>query len=170
MSAMSTQNLIKHVVFLLMENHSFDQMLGCVQSEYPALDGVDVESQSPRFNLDLAGNKVFQIPTDQQQLELDPKHENRFVLDQIANGSSGFVTDFQKNVSEDSLQGRQNIMGYYLFGRLPALHQLASNFTVCDRWFSSLPGPTWPNLWFAKTLVDCKINRIAAAVSPTFLL
>jgi Phosphoesterase family len=72
---MSAQNLIKHVVFLLMENHSFDQMLGCVQSEYPALDGVDVESQSPRFNLDLAGNKVFQLPTDQQQLELDPKHE-----------------------------------------------------------------------------------------------
>jgi phospholipase C len=146
---MSAQNLIKHVVFLLMENHSFDQMLGCVQSEYPALDGVDVESQSPRFNLDLAGDKVFQLPTDQQQLELDPKHENRFVLDQIANGSSGFVTDFQKNVSEDSLQGRQNVMGYYLFGRLPALHQLASNFTVCDRWFSSLPGPTWPNRFFA---------------------
>jgi phospholipase C len=31
---------------------------------------------------------------------------------------------------------------------LPALHTLARNFTVCDRWFASLPGPTWPNRLF----------------------
>ena len=116
---MSAQNVIKHVVLLLMENHSFDQRLGCVQSEYPALDGVDVESQSPRFNLDLAGNKVFQLPTDQQQVELDPKHENRFVLDQIANGNSGFVTDFQKNVSVDSLHGRQNVRAIICLAACP---------------------------------------------------
>jgi phospholipase C len=93
---MSAQNVIKHVVLLLMENHSFDQILGCVQSEYPGLDGVDVESQSPRFNLDLAGNKVFQVPTDQQQVELDPKHENRFVLDQITDGNSGATRSWQE--------------------------------------------------------------------------
>jgi phospholipase C len=40
---------IKHVVLLMMENHSFDQMLGCLQKEYPELDGVDINSQSPRF-------------------------------------------------------------------------------------------------------------------------
>jgi len=28
------------------------------------------------------------------------------------------------------------------------LHALAKNFAVCDRWFSSLPGPTWPNRFF----------------------
>ncbi len=146
---MTASNSIKHVILLLMENHSFDQMLGCVQSEYPGLDGVHVNSNSPRFNLDLEGNKVFQIPTDAQQVKLDPKHENRFVLDQIANGNSGFVTDFQRNVPGNTQADRQNIMGYYLLGRLPALHELALNFTVCDHWFSSLPGPTWPNRFFA---------------------
>lgn len=35
------------------------------------------------------------------------------------------------------------------YNSLPALHQLATEFTVCDRWFSSLPGPTWPNRLFA---------------------
>ncbi|MBS0466103.1 MAG: caspase family protein [Proteobacteria bacterium] len=34
-------------------------------------------------------------------------------------------------------------------GAVPALHGLATQFTVCDRWFSSIPGPTWPNRFFA---------------------
>jgi phospholipase C len=140
---------IKHVVLLMMENHSFDQMLGCLQGIYPELDGVDINAPDPRYNLDTAGSKVFQIPTDEQQVPLDPKHENRFVLDQIANGNSGFITDFEKNVSGSAAGDRQNVMGYYLLDRLPALHELGRNFTVCDRWFSSLPGPTWPNRFFA---------------------
>jgi phospholipase C len=146
---MSETDPIKHVVLLMMENHSFDQMLGCLQEIYPELDGVDINAADPRFNLDTAGNKVFQIPTDEQQVPLDPKHEMRFVLDQIANGNSGFVTDFEKNVPGNTPQDRQFVMGYYLLDRLPALHELARNFTVCDHWFSSLPGPTWPNRFFA---------------------
>jgi len=146
---MAEQDPIKHVVLLIMENHSFDQMLGRLQAIYPELDGVNIDAIDPRFNLDSTGNKVFQIPTDEQQVPLDPKHENRFVLDQIANHNSGFVIDFEKNVPENQPIDRQYVMGYYLLDRLPALHELARNFTVCDRWFSSLPGPTWPNRFFA---------------------
>jgi hypothetical protein len=32
--------------------------------------------------------------------------------------------------------------------QLPVLLQLAREFAVCDRWFSSIPGPTWPNRFF----------------------
>jgi phospholipase C len=32
---------IKHVVVLMLENHSFDQMLGALQEEFPDLEGVD---------------------------------------------------------------------------------------------------------------------------------
>src|SRR4051794_26920021 len=32
--------------------------------------------------------------------------------------------------------------------QLPYLHQLAGEFAVCDRWFASLPGHTWPNRVF----------------------
>jgi phospholipase C len=52
---------IKHVVLLMMENHSFDQMIGCLQGEYPDLEGIDINSPSQRFNLDLSGKKVYQI-------------------------------------------------------------------------------------------------------------
>ncbi len=32
--------------------------------------------------------------------------------------------------------------------QLPVLTTLAHSFAVCDRWFSSIPGPTWPNRFF----------------------
>jgi phospholipase C len=164
---MAERDPIKHVVLLMMENHSFDQMLGCLQGIYPELEGVDIDATDPRFNLDTAGNKVFQIPTDEQQVPLDPKHENRFVLDQIANGNSGFITDFEKNVPASTADDRQFVMGYYLLDRLPALHELAGNFTVCDHWFSSLPGPTWPNRFFALSGTSC--GRVLMPEGPLHL-
>ncbi|RKP53777.1 phospholipase [Pararobbsia silviterrae] len=33
--------------------------------------------------------------------------------------------------------------------QVPVLNFLAQQFAVCDRWFSSMPGPTWPNRFFA---------------------
>jgi len=42
-------------------------------------------------------------------------------------------------------------MGFYPLDFLPALHALARDFTICDHWFASLPGPTWPNRFFALT-------------------
>jgi phospholipase C len=33
--------------------------------------------------------------------------------------------------------------------QLPVLNFLASEFGVCDNWFASMPGPTWPNRFFA---------------------
>ena len=43
---------------------------------------------------------------------------------------------------------RHEVMKYHARGTLRALHALAENFTVCDRWFSSVPGPTWTNRLF----------------------
>jgi phospholipase C len=70
------------------------------------------------------------------------------VLRQIANGNQGFVADFAQKYPQAGLAERKEIMGYYPYGFLPALHFLAYNFVVCDHWHSSLPGPTWPNRFF----------------------
>ena len=32
---------IKHLVVLMMENHSFDEVLGCMKQVNPTIDGVD---------------------------------------------------------------------------------------------------------------------------------
>ena len=41
------------------------------------------------------------------------------------------------------------IMGYYHAVDVPVYDHLASEFAVCDRWFSSVPGATWPNRLYA---------------------
>src|SRR5258708_35036808 len=152
---MVADEAIKHVVLLMLENHSFDQMLGCLQEEYPELDGVDINAPEPRFNVDLSGTPVPQLPRDEQQVARDPMHETANVLAQIKDANSGFVTDYQRNVPGTTTDDRQNVMGYYALDRLPGVHQLSRNFTVCDRWFSSLPGPTWPNRFFALSGTSC---------------
>ena len=39
-------------------------------------------------------------------------------------------------------------MAYFKKGALPVLHALAEDFLICDHWFSSVPGSTWPNRFF----------------------
>ncbi|MDX1900830.1 MAG: alkaline phosphatase family protein [Gammaproteobacteria bacterium] len=138
---------IQHVVFLMLENHSFDQMLGCFEQKYPELDGVTL--QTHRFNLDEKNHPVYQTVVTEKQMLLDPFHDTPNVLYQINNDNSGFLKDFIANYPHSSDEDRANVMGYYPMGFLPALHALADQFTICDHWFASIPGPTWPNRFFA---------------------
>jgi phospholipase C len=140
---------IKHVVALMLENHSFDQMLGCMKSVNSDVDGVD--PANPRSNVDKDGVGHKQQEIDEVQVEYDPKHEFVNVRTQLQNNNSGFLQDYSTAYPHSSPQDRDQIMGYYGLDKLPALHALAKDFTICDRWFSSLPGPTWPNRFFALT-------------------
>jgi phospholipase C len=138
---------IKHVVVLALENHSFDQMLGCMRTVYPTLEGID--PAQPRENRDDKGTVFWQVQKTERQMLLDPHHEVDHVRRQLENGNSGFVLDFTECYPDKSDETRQFIMSYYPLDFLPALHRLAREFTICDHWFSSLPGPTWPNRFFA---------------------
>lgn len=138
---------IKHVVLLVLENHSFDQMLGCFQGLFPEVEGVD--RNNLRSNDDGQGNIIYQSEMRETQMLHDPIHEHPDVMEQLSNGNSGFVRNFAKHYPKSSLKERQAIMGFYPLDFLPGLHTLARNFTICDHWFSSLPGPTWPNRFFA---------------------
>jgi phospholipase C len=140
---------IEHVVVLMMENRSFDHMLGSLRSVNPTLDGID--THAPGFNLDHTDNnrRYDQAPTTTTALAQDPKHDVANVRTQLEVGGpcGGFVTDFRMAYHTD-VAATQEVMGYYEYGTLPVLHALASAFTICDRWFSSVPGPTWTNRLF----------------------
>jgi phospholipase C len=137
---------IRHVVLLMLENHSFDQMLGALREVYPDLDGVD--PQHPAVN-SAGGVDYPQRPTTERQMRLDPMHEAVNVVRQLAGGNAGFVQDYSDAYPDSIPEERGFIMGYYPAGFLPALHALARDFAVCDRWFASVPGPTYPNRLFA---------------------
>ena len=137
---------IKHVIVLMFENHSFDQMLGCFKEVYPGLDGIDPANL--RQNRDSAGRSYTQAPSNQSTISPDPKHELHNVRDQLSADGGGFVADYERSYPATTTDQRQEIMNYYPVGFLPAMHELGQHFMICDHWFSSVPGPTWTNRFF----------------------
>jgi phospholipase C len=145
---------LKHVVVLMMENRSFDHMLGFAQRPAWAIDGL----AGNESNADSAGG-VAQVSSDANyagDLTPDPGHSGFDTLNHLYGDPampvateptmSGFVRSYEgKNLSP---QGAHRIMKSFSSEKLPVLTSLAQRFCVCDRWFSSLPGPTFPNRAF----------------------
>jgi phospholipase C len=148
---------IKHVIVLMLENRSFDQMLGCFQEIYSGLEGIDI-GQPPRTNV-ANGATYAQLPGANYVAPADPNHDYAHVVFQIANHNSGFVQDFATCFPNAGSVECGEVMKYHARGALPALHTLAANFTICDHWFSSLPGPTWPNRLFVHS--GTSIGRVS---------
>jgi phospholipase C len=150
----------------MLENRSFDHLLGFsqLQGTDPAgnptkLDGLTGKES----NLSPSGDVVPVSRAAEFLLEYGPGHEFRDVKEQLCGrgrtytspapspgendpniNNSGYVSNF-------SLYNRKNpesIMKCFSPDQLPILTTLAKEFAVCDHWFSSMPGPTWPNRFF----------------------
>ena len=65
---------LRHVVVLMMENRSFDHMLGALQSVNPAIDGLNGDETNP----DTTGVPVAVSPTAEYQSQLDPDPDHHF--------------------------------------------------------------------------------------------
>jgi phospholipase C len=155
---------IKHIVVLMMENRSFDQMLGYLTRDgMPEVRGLTGTETNP----DSDGNEhaVFEwgpAETSFHPLQdptgkiLDPCHSKHCVAEQLADGNRGFITNFV-NTRADAQGAHVTIpaeyhtlpLGHYAAQHLPMYDFLARNFAVCDAWHSSVPGDTWPNRLFS---------------------
>ncbi|PPQ29233.1 alkaline phosphatase family protein [Rhodopila globiformis] len=142
---------VDHIVVLMMENNGFDRMLGWMGATDRGVDGVD--PANPRANPDtVGGGQVVQAETRTRTIDRDPLHYLANALAQLDGGTNqGFVNDYVRTYPTSTPAERQEIMGWYPRGFLPALHTLAETGVVFDRWFSSMPGPTWMNRLFAHT-------------------
>lgn len=141
------QDAIDHVVVLILENRSFDHMLGCCQQLYPTLAGIDPTTPA-RTNSDGA-TSYPQAAGAARILPRDPRHETPDVLLQLEDHNGGFVKSFTQAFPHSTAAERAEVMKYHALDTLPALHTLARHFTLCDQWFSSVPGSTWTNRLFA---------------------
>jgi phospholipase C len=154
---------IEHIVVLMMENRSFDQMLGYLKrANYPGLEdvhGLDGNESNP--DPDGKQHQVFEWGPDETVFHpsedpsgkvLDPDHSKKGVEEQLKDGNQGFVRDFVKSRPKPISPDFYRLpMGYYAAQHLPAYDFLARNHCVCDAWHSSVPGDTWPNRQFALT-------------------
>jgi phospholipase C len=147
---------LKHIVVLMMENRSFDHMLGSLKAVNPKIDGIS--AQDPYNNPDTNGNPVKPLPLAefQAQLQPDPDHHFPAVDLQIFGGDAsagrranmqGFVKSYFNQ--QRDVQHSQKIMYYFAQSQLPVLTTLALEFAVFNRWFASIPGPTICNRAFA---------------------
>jgi phospholipase C len=156
---------IEHVFVLMLENRSFDHMFG-----FSGLRGVDPDGNPTELdgadpsrdsNVDPSTSASIPVgtPADFQlkNVDVDPGHEFEDTLvalcetddydpavgyPPITNG--GFV----QNYRDDGASDPSRIMRCFTPEQLPVLTRLACEFAICDQWFSSLPGPTWPNRFF----------------------
>jgi phospholipase C len=129
---------IEHIVVLMLENRSFDHMLGYLRLEAHRndIDGLTGEE------VNLHGGATFKTRhLDKTVFPHDPCHRSECVRNQLADNNGGFVRDFAKVDPNDP----GSIMGYYNASDLPVYNHLAQEFCVCDRWFCCVRGETWPN-------------------------
>ena len=162
--ALERLHQVQHIVVLMQENRSFDQMLGYLKtSDMPEVNGLNGDE----FNLDAEGNRhevfewaedqtVFHPPQDHSGKILDPCHSKDCVAEQLEGGNAGFVKNFlatRKDKEGDHVSIPAEYhgmpMGYYGAKDLPTYDFLAHEFCVCDAWHSSVPGDTWPNRLFS---------------------
>ena len=150
------QNL-QHVVVLMMENRSFDHMLGALKAQNSAIDGLVGNETNP----DSTNVPVTVSPTAEYQSQLDPDPDHHFPAVDLQ--IFGGVTTAQNPNRQANMQGfvksyfnqqfnvahSHNIVNYFTPDKLPVLTALATNFAVYNRWFSSIPGPTLCNRAFA---------------------
>ena len=172
---------IEHVFVLMLENRSFDHMLGL--SDMHGIDAISgqptkIEGLDPlnNWNPDVHGNKVFASSPAAWAMLHDPGHEFDDVKEQLCGAggdyphitNSGFVTRYSRVDAEHPGE----IMKCFSREQLPILTTLAQEFAVCDHWFSSMPGPTWPNRFFVHAAssggLDHSPTRLDAASSILF--
>jgi len=155
---MASDPRIDRIVVLMLENRSLDHMLGFLKAEIPALDGLTGSESNPE-DCASPGSPAVEVSADAQYVtKPDGGHElvdvnvQLFCTKKPPAGAvaklDGFVRSYTEQAKGDLSKGRE-VMHCFAPLKLPALATLAREFAVCDAWFSSVPGPTWPNRFFA---------------------
>ncbi|WP_049973736.1 alkaline phosphatase family protein [Azospirillum sp. B4] len=165
---------IKHMVVLVMENRSLDNLLGWVYDPaHPPAGYVPPGSEAAyegllpqtyaNSNPDITGGapvyasagttawttnsgtiSPYQVPTP------DPGEQFFHVGGQVSNNMGGFLTDYVVQVGEAKhpLGNAAQIMQSYAPDQVPVISTLARAFALSDAWHASVPSQTYPNRAF----------------------
>lgn len=144
---------IEHVVVLMLENRSYDHMLGYLPNGH----GLAGDESNPVDPSDPASERVSVSDTSGYVTTIDPAHDFVGVEKELFGEAgrvvspapmNGFVATHIEMAGGDVEIGK-TIMECFDPAKIPALTTLANEFCVCDRWFSAVPGPTWLNRFYA---------------------
>ncbi len=144
---------IKHIVVLMMENHSYDNYLGMLRNRGEGFP-LDPDGMPDVSNIAADGDVVraFHLSSPVQRTGLPSQSWHASHLQWGEGKCDGFVTSAQTvraQCAEDTDAASTEMgMGYWTEGDLPFYYGLARTFPLADHWFSSCLGPTFPNRRF----------------------
>jgi Phosphoesterase family/Ricin-type beta-trefoil lectin domain-like len=142
---------IDHIVVLMMENRSFDHMLGYLS--LPASQGgmgrTDVDGlKGGEFN-EYRGTQYPSFAVTDSYFPLDPPHGHEPTEIAINGGRmDGFALSYATEHGS-GLAGQ--IMGHQTGSTVQVYDALARDFAIGHRWFASHPGPTFCNRFYTLT-------------------
>ncbi|KAJ9698662.1 hypothetical protein PVL29_007634 [Vitis rotundifolia] len=143
---------IKTLVVLVMENRSFDHVLGWLKSARPEIDGL-TGKESNRVNASDPDSPEIRVSDDALFVDSDPGHSFQAIREQVFGTGdwfqnpapmSGFAQQ-AKNMSDGMLK---TVMSGFKPAVLPVYTALANEFAVFDRWFAAVPASTQPNRFY----------------------
>ncbi|KAJ8634175.1 hypothetical protein MRB53_027511 [Persea americana] len=145
----ATQQPIKTVVVLVLENRSFDHMLGWMKKSLnPTINGVTGNECNLQFPQNPQSPSIC-VSDDAQFVDPDPGHSFEAVEQQVfGSGPIPSMTGFVQQALTMSPNLSQTVMKGFRPESIPVFASLVGEFAVFDRWFSSIPGPTQPNRLF----------------------
>lgn len=166
---------IKHTVVLMLENRSFDNILGWLYDDdapehyIPATttqefngltEGAHTNSNPGVHNgAPIAARKgTTDWPANGKAVaasyvpDPDPGEEFARCQKQISGEMGGFLGDYVTSITKAGRpsDSAAQIMECYAPEQIPIITSLAKHFAVSDAWHASVPSQTWPNRAFAQ--------------------
>jgi phospholipase C len=148
------RNNVDTIVVVMMENRSFDHVLGHLRAPQfgnrADVEGIEDEKNQSYFNPNSDGQGVAPFWTGDAAFDSDLPHDPEHVAKQLAYSDfrkkylmTGFVKAYEDKYHTAVRQPA--VMGLLRPEGAPVTTALANHYTVCDHWYSCLPTSTAPN-------------------------
>ncbi|XP_020221918.1 non-specific phospholipase C1 [Cajanus cajan] len=143
---------IKTIVVIVMENRSFDHVLGWLKPSRPDIDGLTGKESNP---LSVSSPESPRIPVTDDALFIDgdPGHSFQAIREQIFGSNVTSLTPAPMNGFAQQAESikpgfSKTVMSAFKPQILPVYTKLAHHFGVFDKWFASVPASTQPNRFY----------------------
>ncbi|MGC9259114.1 MAG: phospholipase C [Phycisphaerae bacterium] len=138
---------IKHVIWIIQENHSFDNYFGT----FPGADGIPPDTALAKRPGGRPCIKPFHMPPGQPLIDLHHSWESAHAC-YDSGKMDGFVW----------AEGTPYTMGYYNQTDIPNYWKYAHAYTLCDRFFSSEMSGSSPNHVYTVAAQSKELNNIGS--------
>jgi phospholipase C len=176
---------VAHVVVVMLENRSFDSLLGWLYTDKgnrpvhnipaqsnPTFDGLEPNTYWTSAERSDVGAPDASVPEDRRIYTTeraasfgvpDPDPFEQFLhmnyqlfgAETPGHGTPATMKGFAADYAAASPANAAGVMECYAPDQVPVLTALAKNYAVCDRWFASVPCQTWPNRAFVHSGTSC---------------